>query len=84
MAGGSARDPFACIHLDEFPVVPFVDVARVVINLRFVAVLLVFMVCADTGISRNPALPLLIDWSGCELLAGSRNRDNVLILCHCA
>lgn len=73
MLGAGARDACVRIDIDELPIVPDLDVIRVVINLGLIAGELVVIVGGNTRITGDPALFLLSDWHSCE--AGQRGRD---------
>lgn len=71
--GAGARDACVRIDIDELPIVPALDVIRVVINLGLVAGELVVVVSGNTRITGDPALFLLRDRRSCE--TGQRGRD---------
>ena len=71
--GAGARDACVRIDVDELPIVPALDVIRVVINLGLIAGELVVVVSGNTRITGDPALFLLRDRRSCE--AGQRGRD---------
>lgn len=71
--GAGARDASVRVHIDELPIVPALDVIRIVINLGLIAGELVVVVSGNTRITGDPALFLLCDRRSCE--AGQRGWD---------
>ena len=53
-----SRDAFIGVDADKFPVIPFPDIVRIIIDLCFIAADLVIMVRGNPGIARySPLLP---------------------------
>lgn len=63
---------FIGIDLNELPIVPSLDVFRIVVDLRLVACELFIVVSGDPGVSGNAALPALANGRGGEGLQRCR------------
>ena len=59
--GIGAGDAFVRIYPDELPIIPAIDVIRVVVNLRFVTGQLLLVVGADTSVGRHTSLLSAVD-----------------------
>ena len=80
MTSVGSRDAFIGIDADEFPVIPLLDVIRIIVHLCGIAGNLVIMVRGNTGItSYSPLLPA-VDRGRCITADGGR--DGPYCLCH--
>ena len=69
-----------CIDANEFPVIPFPDIVRIIIDLCFIAADLVIMVRGNPGIARySPLLPAV---NRSRRITADGGRDGPYCLCH--
>ena len=75
-----SRDAFIGVDADEFPVIPLLDVIRVIVHLCGIAGNLVIMIRGNPGItSYSPLLPA-VDWG--RRITADGGRDGPYCLCH--
>ena len=69
------RDAFIGVDADELPVIPLLDVIRIIVHLYGIADNLVIMIRGNPGIASYSPLLTAVNWGRCITADGGRNRS---------